>query len=363
MNKTSSTARDETVAAGNVPLYVVFDANIWFAELGLTTKQAAAVRFFLGRKNATVAIPEVVSLELKARLAEKFRTAKSQTERTQREILSILGSWQDVPLPSDEEIKAAIDALVDDIDVPNVHIPFSLLSARSSLNKVINKISPSQHKEEFRDGVIWADCIDLLDKGNVYFVTNDSAFYEHKKDQSSCDVASDLLPELSGHKNTLTLFRNLGQVLEEVRSDVDISEDAILQVVFQAEDEEISRIVRSKGFRFKGSANVQITPYITEKANQISFRFRIRQPCEDTTLEGQQAEDLSLSGEGFFDTATNTIDAKRLHVSNFGFDYRDADGRTFAMGSVRIKASLGAGHGKRQHTIRLPIERSEGDSS
>ena len=342
----------------NVDLYVVFDTNIWYSELGLTTKDAAAVRFFLLRKNATVAIPEVVSLELKARLGEKLKSAKRDTERSHRELVSIFGSWPEMPLPSNEQIEEAIHSCLTNIDVPHIHIPFSFESARSSLTKVVNKISPAKHREEFRDGVIWADCVALLEEAEVYLVTDDSDFYQSKNDRNDREIARDLLPETSAHGNAITLFRSLDQLLEEVRSDITIDRDMVLRSVFEAETKAIDENVLSGGFQFSGWPEVNVTPYITEKANELNFRFSIRQPCQDATPRERRADDLRFSGEGFFDTTTNTIDRDRLHVSNMGFSYRDADGNAWHTGSVRVRASLTGGAKQHAHTVRIEVEPS-----
>ncbi len=68
-------------------------------------------------------------------------------------------------------------ALFESIDVEKVDVPFSLASARSSFLKTIGKVPPSAKSQEFKDGVVWADCLSLLAAEPVVLVTSDKAFF------------------------------------------------------------------------------------------------------------------------------------------------------------------------------------------
>ena len=45
-------------------MFILFDSNVWISQLGLQSENGAAVRYFANRRSATVAIPEVVQLEV-----------------------------------------------------------------------------------------------------------------------------------------------------------------------------------------------------------------------------------------------------------------------------------------------------------
>jgi len=57
---------------------------------------------------------------------------------------------------------------------------FTLESAKLSLQKINDKVPPSDKNQQFKDGVIWADCMNLLQKGDVILVTKDKAFFQDR---------------------------------------------------------------------------------------------------------------------------------------------------------------------------------------
>ena len=59
-------------------MIIVFDTNIWLANLYLRTPAAAAARFFISQNKASVALPEVVRLEVQHHLREHLQRAFSK---------------------------------------------------------------------------------------------------------------------------------------------------------------------------------------------------------------------------------------------------------------------------------------------
>ena len=336
-------------------MYVLFDTNIWNSQLGLTTRNAAAVRFFLRERNATVAIPEVVHLELMHNFAQRLIAMKAEIRRNHKDLLSVFGSLNEVSLPSDEEIETRVESLLTKRDIPHVFLPFSFPAAKSSLRRIIEKKSPSRGKQQFVDGVIWSHCLDLLEKADVCLVTADSAFYEPNANKT---LVSDLAEEVSGFSHSLKLFRNLDNLLDEVRTDVTLDKGIIRSRVFDDEADVIRDILTNTGYRIVGEPDIAIRAYITEVATQLNLSFEISQRCEDATMQGRESSAISINGDGFFDPSTNVVD--RLRVFRIGLRYRDVDGELKNRGSVRAWAeAVSIGPKKLQHTIKVPIESSD----
>ena len=350
----------------SVRLYVVLDTNIWRSTLGLATRSAAIVRFFLNRKNAKIAVPEVVSLELQQVLGKTLREVSKRMSTDHGILLSVFGSLTEVSLPSHEEIDARVASLLGDTDVPNIVVPFTLRAAKATLLRMINRTSPCRSGEQFRDGIIWENCLELLNEADVYLVTGDRAFYKKGTDAKDHAIAPDLLDELDRYEKTFRLFKNLDELLREIQSDVTIDDKILSETVFDAERSEIDDALGSTGFQLSGAPQAEITPFFTEVATQLYFRFEIHQPCVDVTPEGRQTEGLTLKGEGFFDTATNTIN--QLHVSSLRLRYSDTDGEVKNRGSVRVRGSVRARGGtlwggarRTEYTLRLPVEIEQDD--
>ena len=153
-------------------MFILFDTNVWFEQLGLQSKFGAAIRHFARRRSATVVIPEVVRLEIEERLTSDLIKQRDTIENGHKRLLTVFGKLQPISLPSEDDIRNIVAGIIPSIDVPVREIPFNLDVARSSMMKVLRKTPPSSEKnEQFRDGVIWAHCLDLLDEDDVYLVT------------------------------------------------------------------------------------------------------------------------------------------------------------------------------------------------
>ena len=199
-------------------MFILFDSNVWISQLGLRSKNGAAVRHFANRLNATVAIPEIVQLEVEEKLTTRLLELKKQNEASHRQLLSVLGELEPIRLPSEEEIRKAVESIIPDFDVPVLKIPFNIDVARSSMMRALRKIPPSsKNNEQFRDGVIWTHCLELLSEGDVYFVSEDRDFYQGKKHEKG--LATELVKEMQHQSKTreVKLIPNLTELLDEIR--------------------------------------------------------------------------------------------------------------------------------------------------
>ena len=182
-------------------MFILFDTNVWFSQLGLQSPIGAAIRHFTRRRNATVAIPEIVQLEVEETLTTHMLKLKKQIEDSHRQLLHVLGKLKPIHLPSEEEIRKAVESIIPKFDVPIQQIPFNVDVARSSMMKTLRKIPPSGEKnEQFRDGVIWAHCLELISEGDVYLVSEDRDFYQGKNYQNG--LASELAEEMRHRSKT-----------------------------------------------------------------------------------------------------------------------------------------------------------------
>ena len=99
----------------------------------------------------------------------------------------------------------------------------TLEAAKSSYEKIINKQSPSDRTEQFNDGVIWANCIELLSESEVWLVTTDKAFFMNRNENQG--LASNLFEESRQRRNGLRLFYGLERLLQDDLDVVRVSPD------------------------------------------------------------------------------------------------------------------------------------------
>ena len=331
-------------------MFIVLDSNIWISQVGLQSKNGAAVRHFVRRQNATLVIPEVVELEVEHVLTKQMLDKRRAIEANYRQLLPIMGTLQALHLPSEEKICEAVAARILDLDVPTRRVSLDLHVARSSMLKLIKKQPPSKSKEQFRDAVIWAHCLDLLAEGDVFLVTEDIDFYEQRNYTKG--LARELIAEMSacGGKGEVKLLRNLTDLLQEIRVKTDLDDGEVFQIVREGQNEMIDELLTAHGFELVGEVQGSVDYFATEKAQELYFRFDLSHPCEDAIGAGRRPGVLKIEGLGFLDLETGL--AKEVRLSRVRLDYPDwvADGS--ARGAVFGWAHANA---PQVHEIRLPL--------
>jgi hypothetical protein len=333
-------------------MYVVFDSNIWLSELGLRSGAAAATKFFLRRAGGVVAIPEVVRLEVRQHLAVRLRDFVKDIQDNHRQLLTAFGTLKELVLPTQEEIQAKVDAAFDGLDVEKIDVPFGIESARSSFLKTIAKAPPSDKTQEFKDGVIWADCLDLLKVADVVLVTSDKAFY---KDRTYAQgVAENLKAELAGCPHTLKILPTLADLLETIREPIALNHERLLAACINANPKTVEPALTRTGFTLAGTKSVQYRLFATEDPTKLFFEYTIAVACIDARGEGRTDAEIHLKGDGIYDPTADDFSSMR----NFGENliYVNPDGTPGEVRSaVLFGASIVLGHRQVSSIVRHAI--------
>ncbi len=280
---------------------------------------------------------------------------RKKTEYSYRKLLPYMRKLQRLDLPSEEDIRQAVLNIFPTFDIPSRHIPFNVDVAKSSMMKVLRKIPPSTNEEQFRDGVIWAHCLDLLEEGDVYLVSEDKAFY-HEQNYTK-GLATELVKEMEQRSNSrrVLLMPNLTQLMEEIRVPFELDTIQLYNDVKDQRREEVEELLTSHGFELIGCAERQVECFATEEAQKVYFTFNFAQPCQDVTGAGRREGKLQFLGIGFLDAETKQI--REVHMSRILLDYPDwkpksggpARGTVFASG--HFNAPL-------VHKIQTPLDPS-----
>ena len=337
-------------------MFILFDSNIWRSQLGLRSTNGAAVRYFAQRHNATIAIPEVVQLEVEEKLALSFLESRNIIEREHRRLLTAFGELQRISLPTEDEIQEVVSGIIPDFDVPIRRIPFNLEAARSSMTKLLRKLPPSKYSEQFRDGVIWAHCLELLTEGNVHFVTEDTDFYEGKKYERG--MAHELSTEMAETSSDyrVALYKSVTDLLTEIRVPIEMDNAELFEIVADARHEELDGLLNEHQFAFFGSVHGEANYFATERANRVYFSFDFSHPCRDNSDAGRRDGELRIKGAGFLNSITNRTED--VQVSSILLRYPDwvPDGRP--RGHHYVSGHFNA---PLVHEIRFPL-RQQGEN-
>ena len=192
-------------------MYVIFDSNIWISELGLNSAKGAAVRFFVKNRGATVVVPEVVRLETEKHLKSELEGYVAELRKNHRQLLAVFGKLKELVLPELHDIEEKVAAVFGKCNVEVLEVPLTLESAKNAFLRTVDRIPPSDKNQQFKDGVIWFECIRLLESDDVHLVTADKAFYKGRQYDSG--LAEALSLEVKNAKHALFISPTLSALL------------------------------------------------------------------------------------------------------------------------------------------------------
>lgn len=330
-------------------LVVVLDSNIWMQERMLRHSVGSAVRFFLRRSNARLVVPEVVRLEVELNLEQELMALVSELREGHKHLLSLVGQLKEQVLPSDEELRQiALDAF-GNAEIEVVDIPFSLKSARYSFEKCIRSEPPSGPKnQQFKDGVIWADCLALAMESPVIFVTQDKGFYKDREYRKG--LAENLAIEAKNVTHEVSVVHELGAILERIREPVEIDYPSLHQLYYPMIKERVERLVGSEGYTLGDLLTGKHSVFATNDPNAGHVEFFLRYQCiHPTQPEGL----LAAEGECVLDSATGKLSDFRSRGEEFLFV--NSEGEQQKRNIVIGAASIVLGHRMVKHSVRASL--------
>ena len=256
-------------------MFILFDTNIWFSQLGLQSESGAAVRHFAQRRGAIVAVPEIVRIEVEETLTEHLLELRQQAEDSHRQLLPVFRKLQPIALPTEDEIRTVVSSIVSNLDVPVREVAFNEDAARSSMMKILRKIPPSRKTEQFRDGVIWAHCLELLKEDDVYLVSEDKDFYQERSYELG--LASELVEEMEecSKVRRVVLKRDLKELLTEIRMPIELNSAQLFHSTEVLGHRAVTEILLSNGFELYGRVAGEVNCFATENADQVYFEFAL----------------------------------------------------------------------------------------
>jgi PIN domain len=335
-------------------MFVVFDTNIWLENLYLKSPAGAAARFFILQKGAQVALPEVVRLEIEHHLRNDLRKSVALAREGHNRLLALFGSLKEIVLPNDEEIEGKISSIVGSLGFQLIEIPFSLESARSSLLRTIDKIPPSVKSQQFKDGVLWADCLTLLKSDDVVLVTGDTDFFEQH--QYASGLAELLKQELKSFPHKLTILPKLTNLLAEMRTKIRVDHEALTSAFLKIAGGASFGILENNGFERGERISVETQLFITEDPNLLFVEFEIGFQCIDVIGSGgRQNAAIVVKGDGTYDCRSMTF--SRLGELGSVLRFRDVDQTEQERRSIVARMEgVVLGHADISHTIRRKLD-------
>lgn len=333
-------------------MIVVFDSNVWLAELGLRSGAAAAARFFLNHSGSRLALPEVVRLEVQSNLEARLIEHIGSIQTSYRHLLTAFGSLREVILPTPDDVRSKVQEVFDSVQVPKVDVPFTLASARSSFMKTIAKVPPSDKTQEFKDGVLWADCVALLADESVSLVTSDKAFYQDRTYDKG--LAANLREEVAALPNPIQVHPNLSSLLQAIRRPVKLNEELLANAFLQAHHDSVLDTLARQGFELGPRRSVEYTLFATENPAVLFLEFSMSFSSTDVRGEGRSDAVLLLRGDASYTPAAEAFS----EIRNFGehLKYRLPDGSEGeSRNAIIYAAGIALGHRQVSNVVRYRL--------
>jgi hypothetical protein len=304
---------------------IVLDSNIWIRELALMSSLGCAFSYYVMKKDVKIGLPEVIELEVKNRFRNSLIEKKNTIEKEYRSMLAILGRMKELVMPSDEEIHQRAEQIFDSHEKRIIRVPFDIAGAKSSFEKIINNLPPNSEKnQQFKDGVIWANCLELAEKGDVCLITQDKAFF--KGNQRDQGLAQNLLKEAKNAKSTISIFGELSKLLNEIKSDPNIDKKRLVKLIEAEVYLNVEEISDKHDFEVIGIAGSQFKLYATTEPTEISVQSVLTYDLEDRIKAGR-SEGIVESKAQFI---VNVTDYSTREFRNNGENiaYVDENGET-----------------------------------
>lgn len=293
-------------------MIVVFDTNIWLSELGLRSPTAAAARFYLKHRGARVAIPEVIRLEVEQNLTSRLMKHIEDIRTDYRQLLTAFGTLREIVLPNEEEVRQKIPELLQSMQVERIEVPFTLESARNSFIKTILKQAPSHQSQQFKDGVLWADCLTLAANDEVVLVTADKAFYQ---DQTySKGLSATLRDEALRSPFGIRVLPTVADLLDAVKTPIAIELDSLQAAFIEQHRDSVIGTLERQGFSLGQRMTFSYNVFATENPAVLFLDFSIEIQCDDVRGDGRTDARLKLKGDGSYSPQSGSF----TNLRNFG---------------------------------------------
>ena len=330
-------------------MIVIFDTNIWISDLALTSNVGSAVRFYLREQRGRIGLPEVIKLETEFRLRTTLAEHIDGIRASHRQLLAVFGRLKEVVLPTQEEIEALISKVFSNLGVEIQEYPFTLDNARASLIRAVQHLPPSDKNQQFKDGVLWEDCLVILKTEPVYLVTEDRAFYKNR--DPKLGLADELAKDVSVAQNEFQIFSSLRDLLSQIKTGVNIDPASLMDAFMAVQGNKLRDMANKHLFTIDGEPKATLDVFVTEKPSHLYLTFTIELPCVDATTNGRTGARILARGEGAYDA-----EAKRfVELANRGEQllYQLPDGTEKKLENiVLVVGSMVIGHRTVEHSVR-----------
>lgn len=341
--------------------YVVLDTNVLvYRTRLLSTALGAAFVYSLDRTGNKIGLPEVIELEMQKHTTKTVQDAISEIDNGYRIIEVTMGRRDDYKVPSVEEIEDRVTDRLEELGKFIERVPFTFDHAKSTLERVIQEIPPNRPKDlQFKDSAIWEAVLDLSDKGEVHFITDDKDFFQDRDPTKG--LAAELKADVDAANKPILVHYGLDKYLEEIQEEIpELDRGEIANLLKDSLIDQLLERAAGKDYQLGELSSFKIDAFVTERPHLLAVEFRLEfeafdVPAADTgeLLDGIEIVEGSCS----YDTADR--DVRDIQLDEIVIQDLAGDAIP-GLGHVMIRAGS-AVLGRRiiPHRVREPLPSQE----
>lgn len=302
---------------------IVLDTNVWLSELALMSPLGCAFSHYITVSDIKIGLPEIVEIEAKQNFKKNLIKYREDIRKNYNRILAIFGQMLEIILPEDEEIDQKVEKIFDFHEDRLIRVPFDLEGARSSFDKIINKLTPnSENNQQFKDGVIWANCLKLAEQGDVSLITEDKAFYKNR--DYSKGLATNLLEEANKLSHSIMIFSELALIIDNIKPNLGLNEQKLIEIVEKNTYQEVLEFANQKNFEVIGIAISDFESYATTNPLEVSVKSSIKYNLENKSSE--ERTDGLIESKAIFILNIRNYDIREFMMDGEYLSWKDKNG-------------------------------------
>ena len=278
---------------------LVLDSSTFIEEIGLMSRRGSALKHYLYRRGlyrrgTQLVVPAVVAEECERRLSSRAMGKRKQIQDGMEQLARYSGKLGGWAAPSDDVIEERVKALAAGDGLGAILLPETEdVGMGADLRDQAER--PRSHgRGGLADCRIWEQCLDLLTKHEVVFVSADGDFCGYREPNELHPQLRDEAEAVGGGRG-FTFHRKIEALLAELKSEIPpIPVGRLLAFIYDALDDMIQKLESNSGCRPRANGEVEETRLKTDQADVIEIRLVVRDTWESP--DGVTVMDFYLSG-------------------------------------------------------------------
>ena len=323
------------VPAGEV---LILDSNIFISEIGLTSRDGSALKHYLYCRGMKLVVPEVVAEECERHLTNAARGRRTSIEENLQRLARFCGGVRGWEGPNDETIEERARALARAEHLGAVVLPETLGVRGRADSRHQAEQPPSHRKPQLSDCRIWEQCMELLGRCHVVFVSGDSDFLGHREpDRLHPTLQAEA--EAIAEDRSWTFHRTMESLLDELKSEIQpIPDDMVLAFVYESIASDVEKLASRSGCHPKLSGQVKQTLLTTDDAEVLEVRLVIADVWQGA--DAAKTMDFRFSGSCHYRQGDDKL--CELTPSRVSLLTQQADGSVRAVKGSYVSGSMRA---------------------